>query len=206
MFWDRISPLYDLFEHVYNGKVYSGTGAKVAELIDTSDVVLECACGTGAISQYIAPKCKKLIATDFSTGMLHQASRKCRKYGNVVFKKADITALKCKDARFNKVVAGNVIHLLPEPEKALQELERVVKPGGKIIIPTYINMSRNTGTIAVKFISLLGADFKRQFDLDSYKKFFSDMGYSDVAYHVVDGRMPCAIAIITKRKNNNEVS
>ena len=142
MFWDRISPLYDLFEHVYNGKVYSGTGAKVAELIDTSDVVLECACGTGAISQYIAPKCKKLIATDFSTGMLHQASRKCRKYGNVVFKKADITALKCKDARFNKVVAGNVIHLLPEPEKALQELERVVKPGGKIIIPTYINMSR----------------------------------------------------------------
>ena len=206
MFWDRISPLYDLFEHVYNGKVYSGTGAKVAELIDTSDVVLECACGTGAISQYIAPKCKKLIATDFSTGMLHQASRKCRKYGNVVFKKADITALKCKDARVNKVVAGNVIHLLPEPEKALQELERVVKPGGKIIIPTYINMSRNTGTIAVKFISLLGADFKRQFDLDSYKKFFSDMGYSDVAYHVVDGRMPCAIAIITKRKNNNEVS
>lgn len=206
MFWDRISPLYDLFEHVYNGKVYSGTGAKVAELIDTSDVVLECACGTGAISQYIAPKCKKLIATDFSTGMLHQASRKCRKYGNVVFKKADITALKCKDARFDKVVAGNVIHLLPEPEKALQELERVVKPGGKIIIPTYINMSRNTGTIAVKFISLLGADFKRQFDLDSYKKFFSDMGYSDVAYHVVDGRMPCAIAIITKRKNNNEVS
>ena len=206
MFWDRISPLYDLFEHVYNGKVYSGTGAKVAELIDPSDVVLECACGTGAISQYIAPKCKKLIATDFSTGMLHQASRKCRKYGNVVFKKADITALKCKDARFDKVVAGNVIHLLPEPEKALQELERVVKPGGKIIIPTYINMSRNTGTIAVKFISLLGADFKRQFDLDSYKKFFSDMGYSNVKYHVVDGRMPCAIAIITKRKNNNEVS
>ena len=206
MFWDRISPLYDLFEHVYNGKVYSGTGAKVAELIDPSDVVLECACETGAISQYIAPKCKKLIATDFSTGMLHQASRKCRKYGNVVFKKVDITALKCKDARFDKVVAGNVIHLLPEPEKALQELERVVKPGGKIIIPTYINMSRNTGTIAVKFISLLGADFKRQFDLDSYKKFFSDMGYSDVAYHVVDGRMPCAIAIITKRKNNNEVS
>ena len=48
MFWDRISPLYDLFEHVYNGKVYSGTGAKVAELIDTSDVVLECACGTGS--------------------------------------------------------------------------------------------------------------------------------------------------------------
>ena len=60
-------------------------------------------------------------------------------------------------------------------------------------------MSRSTGTVAVKFITLLGADFKRQFDLESYRKFFSDMGYSEVEYHVVDGRMPCAIAVITKR-------
>ena len=198
MFWDKISPLYDLFENVYNGKVYTGTGKKVAELIEPSDVVLECACGTGAISVYIAEKCKRLIATDYSTGMLRQASKKCRKYTNATFKKADITSIKCRDGRFDKVVAGNVIHLLPEPEKALHELLRVVKPGGKVIIPTYINMSKGTGTAAVKFISLLGADFKQQFDLDTYKKFFDDMGYKDVEYHVVDGRMPCAIAVITK--------
>ena len=198
MFWDKISPLYDLFEQVYNGKVYRGTGEKVAEFIEPSDTVLECACGTGAISVSIAPKCRRLIATDFAAGMLRQAARKCRKFENVVFRKADITHLKCKDGRFDKVVAGNVIHLLPNPELALHELERVVKPGGKIIIPTYINMSKGTGTAAVKFITLLGADFKRQFDLDSYKQFFADMGYANVEYHVVDGRMPCAIAVITK--------
>lgn len=198
MFWDKVSPLYDLFETVYNGKVYNGTGEKVAELTDPSDIVLECACGTGAITQYIAQKCKKLLATDYSIGMLRQASKKCRKYENVSFRKADITDLRCPDNRFDQVVAGNVIHLLPEPEKALNELVRVVKPGGKIIIPTYINMSRNTGTVAVKFITLLGADFKRQFDLESYKAFFADMGYNDVEYHVVDGRMLCAIAVITK--------
>ena len=87
---------------------------------------------------------------------------------------------------------------LPDTEKALHELERVVKPGGEIIIPTYINKSKGTGTAAVKFITLLGADFKRQFDLDSYKQFFEDKGYTGVEYHVVDGRMPCAIAVITK--------
>ncbi len=42
MFWDKISPVYDLFEKVYNGKVYMETGNKVAELIDPSDIVLEC--------------------------------------------------------------------------------------------------------------------------------------------------------------------
>ena len=41
MFWDKISPLYDLFENVYNHKVYSGTGKRVAEFIDPTDVVLE---------------------------------------------------------------------------------------------------------------------------------------------------------------------
>ena len=197
MFWNKISPLYDLFENIYNGRVYTGTGKKVAKLIEPSDEVLECACGTGAISICIAPKCKRLIATDFASGMLRQAAWKCRKYPNVLFRKADITNIKCKDGRFDKVVAGNVIHLLPEPEKALHELERVTKPGGKIIIPTYINMSKGTGTAAVKFITLLGVDFKRQFDLASYKKFFEDKGYADIEYHVVDGRMPCAIAVIT---------
>ena len=198
MFWDKISPLYDLFEQVYNGKVYRGTGEKVAEFIEPTDTVLECACGTGAISVSIAPRCRRLIATDFAAGMLRQAAKKCRKFENVIFRKADITHLKCKDNRFDKVVAGNVIHLLPNPELALHELERVVKPGGRIIIPTYINMSKGTGTAAVKFITLLGADFKRQFDLESYKQFFADMGYANVEYHVVDGRMPCAIAVITK--------
>ena len=200
MFWDKISPLYDLFENVYNRKVYNGTGEMVAELIESDDMVLECACGTGAISTYIAAKCKSLIATDFSDGMLKQASKKCRKYQNVTFRKADITKLEFDNKSFDKVVAGNVIHLLIEPEKALHELERVVKSGGKIIIPTYINMSTGTGKAAVKFIKLLGANFKRQFDFDSYKQFFADKGYSSVEYNIVDGRMPCAIAVITKEQ------
>ena len=199
MFWDKISPLYDLFENVNNHKVYAGTGKKVTEFIDPTDVVLECACGTGAISVCIAEKCRRLIATDFACGMLKQAARKCRKFSNVRFKRADITNLKCKDDRFDKVVAGNVIHLLPDPGKALAELERVVKPGGGIIIPTYINMSKKSAGLAVKFVEFLGADFKKQFDIESYKSFFEEMGYDNVEYHVVDGRMPCAIAVITNR-------
>ena len=199
MFWNKISPVYDLFENVYNRKVYKGTGIKVAEFIDETDSVLECACGTGAITEEIAKKCRQVLATDFAEGMLKRASKKCRKYGNVSFRQEDITDIKCEDESFDKVVAGNVIHLLPEPEKALNELLRVVRPGGKVIIPTYINMARDSSGFAVKFIEKLGAEFKRQFDIDSYKKFFEDKGFKDVGFYVVDGRMPCAIAVITKK-------
>ncbi len=199
MFWNKISPVYDIFENVYNRKVYKGTGIKVAEFIDESDNVLECACGTGAITEEIAKKAQKVLATDFAEGMLKRASKKCRKYGNVSFRQEDITDIKCEDESFDKVVAGNVIHLLPEPEKALNELLRVVRPGGKVIIPTYINMLKKPSGIAVSVINKMGADFKRQFDIDSYKKFFEEKGFKDAEYYVVDGRMPCAIAVITKK-------
>ena len=199
MFWDKISPLYDLFENVYNRRVYVETGRKVAEFIDGSDTVLECACGTGAISVEIAKKCKRLIATDYSAGMLKEVKRKCAHFSNVAIRKADITALNCRDERFDKVVAGNVIHLLPDPAEALNELMRVTKKGGKVIIPTYINKSNKSANFAVKVLKKLGADFKRQFDIDSYRKFFDDCGVKDVEYIIVDGRMPCAIAVITKK-------
>ena len=70
MFWDKVSGLYDLFENTYNGDAYQELGSKTAEYIDKDDVVLECACGTGIISCAVAPKCRKLIATDFSVGMM----------------------------------------------------------------------------------------------------------------------------------------
>lgn len=199
MFWDKVSGLYDFFETVYNGKVYRGLGKRVAEEIGPNDVVLECACGTGAISRYIAPKCRKLMATDFSVGMLKQAVRNCRAYDNVRFRRADMTKLNCRDGRFDKVVAGNVIHLLDDPRAALKELERVCKTGGKIIVPTYINASEGVNKRAVRLLEKAGANFKRQFDFRSYQQFFEDAGYENVSYFVVEGRMPCAVAVITKR-------
>ena len=50
MFWNKIAGVYDLFENIYNKKVYARLGKRVAEFIDKDDLVLECACGTGAIS------------------------------------------------------------------------------------------------------------------------------------------------------------
>lgn len=199
MFWDKAAGLYDLFEMVYNGKVYKGLAMKVADYIESTDDVLECACGTGMISRHIAPKCHSLIATDVSEGMMKQARKHCGKYQNVTIRKADIMALEWGEETFDKVVAGNVIHLLDDPHGALAELLRVCKKGGLVIIPTYINIV-DTGkvSLAAQALEILGVNFKREFNIDTYKQFFADAGFNDVEYHVVEGRMPCAIAIIKK--------
>ena len=201
MFWDKVAVLYDLFEKVYNGKVNKQLCSEVEALIDEGDKVLECACGTGMLSRHIAKKAGKLIATDFSIGMLKQAKKKCAEYANIKFRRADIMNLKCRDESFDKVIAGNVIHLLDDSEAALAELVRVCKKGGKIVIPTYVN-NENAGSpgIFVKMIEKFGAGFKCQFDYSSYQKFFADAGYENMEYKIVKGKMPCAIAIILKEK------
>lgn len=198
MFWDNIASLYDLFENVYNGKVYKALGQTVAAFVEPTDRVLECACGTGAITLQVAASCEQIVATDFSDGMLKQARKKCRKLGNVVFEKANIMALDYETASFDKVVAGNVIHLLDEPQKAMEELMRVCKPGGQVILPCYVNTEKNGKTsLAARFLETLGLNFKRQFDYESYQAFFTNMGHEHASFTLVEGRMPCAIAVIT---------
>ena len=201
MFWDKVSGVYDLFENIYNKSVYQATGESVAKYIKNTDRVLECACGTGAISIFIAPVCKNLFVSDYSVGMLKQARKKLKNYDNIDYRRVDITDIKAKDNSFDVVVAGNVIHLLPDPQRAMNELTRVCKDGGRLIIPTYINGDEGTNKLAVKFLEKLGANFKCQFDAESYEKFFEDMGYKDVVYEVVRGRMSCDIAIIDIKKN-----
>ena len=88
MFWDKIAGVYDLFGNVYNGKVNRKLCTLISESIYQSDVVLECACGTGMISEAIAPVCKSLTATDFSEGMLKRAKKKCRAFSKCQISKS----------------------------------------------------------------------------------------------------------------------
>ena len=197
MIWDRVAPLYDLALRALNRRVYDGTGAVVARLIRPGDTVLECACGTGAIASAIAPACARVVATDFSEGMLKQARKKLARFPHVVVEQADITDLHYADDSFDAVVAGNVIHLLPEPGDALKELKRVTRPGGTIIVPTYVIPKKRAHTMFLKVISRFGVHFQEHFDPASYRAFFERMGCVGVTYRVVRGRIPCMIASFT---------
>ena len=203
MFWDNVAWVYDIFANIINRKANKALCAAVEGMITPSDDVLECACGTGLLTGVIAPRCKSLIATDFSAKMLKRAEKKYGKYANVRFDEANILRLSYPDGRFDTVVAANVIHLLDEPYQALHELERVCKPGGKIIIPTYMNQTDKGRTNGVSdAIGKAGADFKREFTLDTYRQFFADAGYTDAGYVLCEGRIPCAMAILTKSEKN----
>ena len=104
------------------------------------------------------------------------------------------------DSSFDKVVAGNVIHLPDNPLTALSELNRVCKDGGMLIIPTYMNRNDKGKTSSFACaVGKAGAHFKRQFTMESYRQFFLDAGYPDVKVSLADGRIPCAVAVMRKK-------
>lgn len=200
MFWDTVAWVYDVFANGINRKANRQLCAAVEKQILPSDRVLECACGTGLLTCAMAPRCKSLVATDLSVPMLKRAEKKCRKYGNVRFDKADILHLPFPNGSFDAVVAANVIHLLEEPRKALAELDRVCRPGGRLIIPTYLTRTEKGKTNGVSgAIGRAGADFKREFTMETYQQFFSEAGYSHGSYMLCRGRIPCAVAVLKKK-------
>lgn len=198
MFWDRVAGVYDLFADVYNRKVNTELCEQVASLMGTADEVLECGCGTGMLSAAIAPRCASLIATDFSERMLVRARRKCAGARNARFEKADITDLSYADGSFDKVVAANVIHLLDDPASAVRELARVCRPGGMLVVPTYVNRER-TGAVSgfSRAVGKAGADFKEEFTFGTYGAFFKRLGCEHVDCTLICGRVPCAVAVIS---------
>lgn len=148
MIWDKFSPFYDMFETIYNGKCFKGIAKEIANHVDKHDIVLECACGTGLLTVPMTKKCKKLIATDYSIRMLKKTEKKVKNYSNIQVEQASILELPYSKHQFDVVVAANVIHLLDNPATALNEMKRVCKIGGKIIIPTYINETKKNAMVA----------------------------------------------------------
>lgn len=204
MFWDDVAGVYDVFVNVINRKTHQRLKRIVSSLIEPDDTVLECACGTGLLSAVIAENCRQLTATDFSDKMLKKAEKNCRSFRNITYARADVTALPDPDGSFDKVVAGNVIHLLDHPLTALRELNRVCKDGGMLIIPTYMNRDDKGKTSGFAgAVGKAGADFKRQFTAESYRQFFLDAGYPDVTVSLADGRIPCAVAVMRKKQNED---
>ena len=74
------------------------------------------------------------------------------------------------------------------------------RPCGTLIIPTYMNKNQNGNTSGfASAVGKAGADFKRQFTVESYRQFFLKAGYRDVRVTLAEGRIPCAVAVMAKK-------
>ena len=199
-FWDRVAGLYDLFEWS-NRNVNAAARGRVGELVPAGARVLDCAAGTGEFSLAAAKRAKSVLCTDLSESMLARARKKAAKRGlaNIRFASRDITAMPDPDGSFDAVIAGNVLHLLAQPELAVRELWRVTAPGGRLILPTYLQgkIGAAYGSM-IKIYQGVGFHYEHAFTPETYREFLERLGLGSVTLEVISGGVPEGIGILEK--------
>ena len=179
--YDRWAPIYDMvFGKVFtDGRAISIQRAETA-LGASGGRVLEVGAGTGiSLPQY--KRTTRLVATDIADGMLDKARERKRKLAldNVEdILVMDAEAMRFEDNSFDVVVAQYVITACPNPETALDEFARVVRPGGEIIITTRIGANTGLRGRIEKFLmpvtTRLG--FRTEFPYSRYENWASGNG------------------------------
>ena len=103
-------------------------------LLDESWTVADLGCGTGAISQSLAPFVQRVIAVDESSAMLAAAKKRLHGLANVDIRNGRLEALPLDDAEIDVALLFLVLHYAVEPARVISEAVRVLKPGGRLLV------------------------------------------------------------------------
>ncbi len=135
--WDRSASTYDRSEPS-SDPTHIRTVESTKKYLNVSDVVLDYGCATGTIALEIAGNVKEVHGIDISSKMIEAAKGKAgeRKVKNVDFAQLTIFDESLEKESFDVILAFNVLHLLDDPQKAVQRINELLKPGGTIISTT----------------------------------------------------------------------
>lgn len=186
--WDLYAPIYSRAMRAEE-RSYAYLYRRILKLVRAKEV-LELATGPGVLAKRIAPVTKRMLATDYSAGMIAEAKKgACPK--NLRFEVADALSLPYADASFDAVIIVNALHLLPEPERALRGIARVLRPDGILIAPNFVKKrERFVGCCWEAVLGLVGVRFEHQWTVGEYLAFFRDHGWELLFYKETQARMP----------------
>ena len=160
--------------------------------------VLELAAGTGLISRKIAGIARSVEATDQSPEMIAQA-RRDNPSRKLHFSVQDMFDLPYADKSFDVVIVSNALHIVPEPEKALREIRRVLRDDGVLIAPTFTHLGNGLfGKIRAFFLKLAGFPLYHRWSTESYLQFLQQNGWHIHKSLVLRASFPLTYAECTK--------
>jgi ArsR family transcriptional regulator len=108
--------------------------AALLGLLDENWTVGDLGCGTGRISASLAPFVRQVVAVDDSRAMLNAARRRLADAANVDFRQGDLESLPVGDGELDAAVLALVLNYVAEPARALAEVQRALKPGGRMLV------------------------------------------------------------------------
>ncbi len=175
-FWDRNAGRYDRFmrkDRAAYEKMYG-----LIRPVVKGKTVLELATGTGLIAKNIVNAAAHIEATDASVEMIAEAKRNNHS-AKLHFSVQDMFCLPYADESFEVVIVSNALHIVPQPEKALAEIHRVLKDDGVLIAPTFTHAENSFfGNSKAFFLKLAGFPLHSRWTSEEYLCFLQQNGWT----------------------------
>ena len=195
-FWDKNAGRYDRFmrkDRAAYDEMY-----EMIQPVVRHKTVLELATGTGLIAKHIVNAATHIEATDASAEMIAEAKRDNRS-AKLHFSAQDMFCLPYVDESFDVVIVSNALHIVPQPEKALIEIKRVLKDDGVLIAPTFTHAENSfSGKVKAFFMKLAGFPLHSRWTSEEYLRFLRQNGWTVRKSVVLKASFPLTYAECVK--------
>ena len=145
----------------------------LAALANPDSVVGDLGCGTGHVSAALAPFVSRIVAVDSSAEMLEAARTRLAGHDNVDFRLSELETLPIEEGQLDAATLMMVLHHVPEPQQALAEVSRVLKPGGRVLVVDMLPHDRENYRQQMGHVWL-------GFSVDQTGRLLADTGFEDV--------------------------
>ena len=200
-FWERMARIYTAFMSK-NDTAYRQICKLSEQYIDSEKSVLELACGTGQITFLMAGKSGSWEATDYSGNMITEAEKRNQgenKCKQLRFCVQDATKLTYEDEKFDVVVIANALHIIPQQEKALREIHRVLKKGGNLFAPTFV-YEKGYPKLPIWLMEKAGFKTYHKWQSKELKEYVGNRGFQVVSATLVKGKPLLECVLIGKKE------
>ena len=195
-FWDRNANRYDRFMRK-DHKAYKQMYSLIYPVVRHKQV-LELATGTGLIAKNIVNAAAHIEATDASAEMIAEAKRD-NQSAKLHFSVQDMFRLPYADRSFDVVIVSNALHIVPEPERALAEIRRVLKDDGILIAPTFTHAENSfPGKVKAFFMKLAGFPLHSRWTSEEYLRFLRQNSWTVRKSAVLKASFPLTYAECVK--------
>ena len=195
-FWDKNAGRYDRFmrkDRAAYDEMY-----ELIRPVVRHKTVLELATGTGLIAKHIVNAAAYIEATDASAEMIAEAKRDNRS-AKLYFSVQDMFCLPYAEGSFDVVIVSNALHIVPQPEKALAEIRRVLKDDGVLIAPTFTHAGNSfSGKVRAFFMKLAGFPLRSKWTSEKYLRFLRQNGWAVRKSVVLKASFPLTYAECVK--------
>ena len=195
-FWDKNAGRYDRFMQK-DRAAYDEMYVLIRPVVKAK-TVLELATGTGLIAKHIVNAAAHIEATDASAEMIAEAKRDTRS-AKLHFSVQDMFCLPYAEESFDVVIVSNALHIVPQPEKALAEIRRVLKDDGVLIAPTFTHAGNSFfGKVRAFFMKLAGFPLHSKWTSEEYLSFLRQNGWAVRKSVILKASFPLTYAECTK--------